>query len=206
MLDWIEFLVPALPKAKAASTSMRELLEDHRSGNLNYGYLVRKAAEIYAKCVEGVAVPEVVQLALRFAERDRGNLFVFAQHLLEQARKKDYSIVIVSGAPLEVIQAYQYILPIDQVFAVVIERHGTVFGGNIVANHGLTEKKKEVMTKLIGAGYRIALAVGNSMSDLPLLEFAECGFLIANDQEISDSVRASCIDIEQASTTLLEVL
>lgn len=141
-----------------------------------------------------------------FVERDRENLFVFVEDLLEQARKQHYSTVIVSGAPLEVIEAYQHILPINQVFAVVIERQGAVFGGGIVANHGLTEKKKEVITQLIAAGYRIALAVGNSMSDLPLLDHAEHGFLIACDQEVTDEVRASCIDIEGARTTLLGVL
>jgi phosphoserine phosphatase len=202
----MEFLGPALPNAQAASHGMRELVDDYRSGEVNYRYLVRKAAELYAKCVTGADVDEVRRLALQFAESDFRNLFGFTEALLRTARRKGYSIFVVSGAPAEVIEAYRNVLPIDRVYGLLVERSQGRFTGTIVANHGLMGKKREAVDHIVSEGHTIAVAVGNSTSDLPLLEHAHRGFLVSDEQEIKDSVQASFVDTKHAQKTLVEAL
>lgn len=205
-LDWMEFLGPRLPNAQAASLGMRELLDDYRSGDVNYRYLVRKAAELYAKCIAGADVNAVTELAVHFVSHDRANLFDFSAQVLKAAQQRGYEIFVISGAPVEVLHAYARTVPIDHVYGMTVERQIDRFTGTVLANYGLLGKKKEAVESILSRGYSIEVAAGNSTSDLPLLEHARSPFLITNEQEIKEDVRASFIDTQHAQSRLLEAL
>ncbi|MGI8425303.1 MAG: HAD family hydrolase [Actinomycetota bacterium] len=205
-LDWMEFLTPLVPNARRSASDMKELLEDYRSGEVNYRHLVRKAAELYAKCIAEVAVEHVTSLADQFAQEDRRSLFDFVPSLLQRLHAKEIATVVVSGAPVEVLQAYRRMLPIDRIYGLVVERRNGYFTGSIQLNHGLMGKKREVVAALLAEGYTIKLAAGNSTSDLPLLEHPERRFLISDEQEVREGVNASFVDTKHAARAFDEAI
>lgn len=204
--DWTEYLSLFVPNASRFAAAMKELLQDYRSGDVNYRYLVRKAAELYAKCLADVQVEHVASLAARFVEEDQLMLFDFVVPLLEELRSKKVGVIVVSGAPVEVLDAYRHILPIDRAYGLVVERKNGRFTGAIKHNYGLMGKKRDVVTTLMAEGYTIKLAAGNTTSDLPLLEHAQRRFLISDEQAIKEGVDASFVDVKYAGRAIREAI
>lgn len=185
---------------------MKELLQDYRSGDVNYRYLVRKAAEFYAKCLADVQLEHITLLANRFVQEDQFRLYDFVVPLLEDLHSKQFAVIIVSGAPVEVLDAYRNILPIDRAYGLVVGRKNGHFTGAIENNHGLMGKKRDAVTALMAEGYVIKLAAGNSTSDLPLLEHAQHRFLISDEQTIKEGVNAFFVDVKHAGRAIREAL
>lgn len=196
--DWMQYLRPILPNADRSARAMKDLLGEYRSGEVNYRHLVRKAAELYAECVDGAVVGDVSRIADQYVRDDIRNLFDFVPSLLEQIQTNGMETVIVSGAPGEVLDAYSRILPIGRVYGLVVGQVNGHFANVIRQNHGLTTKKREVVDSLRAEGYKIRLAAGNSANDLPLLEYAEKRFLISDEHEFKDGVDAFLVDTKHA--------
>lgn len=205
-LSWFEFLVPFIPKAQTSADQMRHLLYDYKSNKVNYPYLVKHAGELCASCVADMSVGEVTSLATLFVEVDRDNLYKFSAAVLDAAKRRGYTTFIISGAPTEILVAYSSMLSVDKAFGLEIKRIGDTYSDAVSANFGLTEQKKEAVAGIIASGFDIALAVGNSESDLPLLEHARNRFIISDEQESITSIRASFVYANDAEEKLLEVL
>lgn len=199
-LDWMVYLESHLPNAKKSAQKMQKLLKDYHYGDVNYQYLVQKAAELYAKCVADASVAELSCVANKYVSEDTKNLFSFVPELFEQIHAHSYETVIVSGAPSEVLNAYSRIMPIDRIYGLIIKQVDERFTGVIQQNHGLMSKKKDVVNALLAEGCIIKLAAGNSVSDFPLLEYAENRYLISDEQEVKSEINATFIDTKHASS------
>ena len=205
-LDWIEFLQPTLPNAEAAAKAMHALIANYRSGKASYGHLVSEAAELYAHCVSQANVTVVTDAAMQFVERDCRYLFEFTEPVLRTAKQRGYEIFLVSGTPAEVLEAYSSVLAIDHVLGMTVQRLQGRFTGLVAENFGLAEKKREATNHIRDQGFLIELAAGNSTNDLPLLEHARHQFLISNEKDVAQVVKATIIDTEHALKRMLEAL
>lgn len=186
--QWIPFLVQELGLPKCHVSKLNTVFDSYQNKQISYEELVDKAATVYAEAIAGIAVADVRSAAEKFADTD-AHLFSFTRTLLSIVRSRDVDIIIVSGGPQEVIEAHASKLGIKCVMALQVE--SSPFGRfekRVKLNYGAAIDKRRAIKQLEGA-YDISLAIGNSISDAPLLNSARHGFFILDPD--SDSIVSS---------------
>jgi len=114
----------------------------------------KKIISTYARELKGCRQEEIVEASKKVAGFNKDRTYIFARNLIEKLRKKKYTIIAVSGSPIEVIKEYNKYLRFDEVFGSVYETDGggiytgkTIFEpvrhkghlvGQYIAEYGLT--------------------------------------------------------------------
>lgn len=179
LFDWVGHLVSKEIVAKEAHSQLTSLLFEYQNSKLSYRDLVINTANIYSVALRGTQEQLVSSLASDFVQHDRKHLFEFTIPLLSHLQARNISICIISGAPQSILVKYANLLPIDAVFGLSLETDARgIYTGAILENHGLYETKQKVTENLTKNHQHVVLAIGNSKSDLPLLQAASNSFMI----------------------------
>lgn len=84
----------------------------------------KKIISIYAREIKGCCQKEVLNASKKVAEFNKDRTYIFARDLIKKLRDKKYSIIAISGSPIEVIKEYNKYLKLDEVFGSVYETDG----------------------------------------------------------------------------------
>jgi phosphoserine phosphatase len=154
------------------------MLHSYKDGLVAYSELAVKAPRLFAQGLEGVPVVRVMELVDRFVSGGssfRHSLTPLGD-LLANFLKMNSILhgVVISGAPHELLVAAQPITAVVSVYGVRVgvDESGKWYDGNLVDNPATGERKEAIMTNLSQAR-RVLLAVGDSRSDIPMLNEAD---------------------------------
>lgn len=185
LFDWVNYLTNKKLLDNLVFNSLEKSLNEFQSGLLTYTDLVLNTADIYAKSVAGIDESDLAIEAEIFTLND-SKLFPFVDNMMSFLHSKKIDIIVISGAPTLVLNAFSSQLKIDKVFGLDLEKtDNRIYNGNILNNHGLFDSKKKLVDKFITEGRKIILGIGNSKSDIPLLEHARKSFIIEPIAQIS---------------------
>ncbi|GAB3439295.1 hypothetical protein GCM10027436_21300 [Actinophytocola sediminis] len=127
----------------------------------------------------------MTECAADFVARDRVSLFGFVDGLHRFLRQHDVEIVVISGAPAEVLAAYREIFGWRAAFGVVIGERGGAYTGKLARNPAGAGEKKRLVRQVSAAN--ALLAIGDSESDVPLFDAATCKIVVDSAGVIADA-------------------
>src|SRR5262249_13923990 len=150
---------------------------------------------------------ELAKIASVFIEKDTQYLCAFSSGLLSFLAEKGVEVVVVSGAPIEVLQEYKRIFPITTLHALELCTVNGEFLNEVLTNYGVAQTKYSIVNHFVKSEQRrIIFAAGNSSSDLPLLNAAPTGIIVNNPSLVAQSrcLHISCNDDVKRVHTFLE--
>ncbi|MEO5378153.1 MAG: haloacid dehalogenase-like hydrolase [Magnetococcus sp. DMHC-6] len=191
MESWLAFLEQQSRAATGTHALFRQLYNNHKQGNLGYDAFLDSAAQLYAQQLQGSSQKEILALANHYWEQDRPHLFDFASKLLDHLSHCGFQIILISGAPAEVLNLYaqgeyfskdQRPVWFMEIVALEMEIDNGIFTGRIAANPGTLHGKREAVAQVLAnkSGDVIRLGAGNSNSDQPLLDSARLALIVDN--------------------------
>lgn len=203
LLRWSEFLQQQGVGDHKIWQDMRAVFLEYRGGVCSYELAARRIPELYCRSLAGLKPDATTSMASLFQMRDCTSLFPFVRPLCVALSSCGVEIVIVSGAPQVVLDAYKVDLPIGRCWGVAGEvLHGR-YTGEVEENAAGSSRKEEI-ARLEGAGGVVVLAIGDAEPDLPLLRCARRRIVV--DSDVLWSPDASTFVLRSATAAAGEVV
>ena len=182
-IDWLKFLNSHGIIHSSHITKLEQLENNFREGKILYDDFVQGAATIYGFAINGKYQKDIEILADQFVNIDETKLFSFSRPLLENLRIANIKVIVISGAPVEPLLSYSKRLPISKVLGVEISTDNGIYERDVKENSGLLATKIKIVRDILKSEVDVVLAIGNSLSDLPMLSVAEQGIFILEDNQ-----------------------
>jgi phosphoserine phosphatase len=172
---WAEYL--ARCGLFGAVHTVRDLLDAFRRGLFAYEEFCRRMADAYAEGLVGRVQKEVLAAGAAFIRDDNVRVFPFVPSLWAYFEEHELEVVVLTGAPEEPLHHYASVIGFELAGALRLQVKKGLYTGSIVENCGLYEIKQMVVQRVC-ANRDVAVAFGDSVSDLPLLNAAPVGFVV----------------------------
>jgi len=180
--DWLCFLHHQDIISEAPVISFRRCIDLYKNGVLDYQNLIDQATLIYASAISGLKADYLASKAADFVQEDKGKLFSFCKPLLLYLKSIGVEVVVISGAPTNLLREYAKILPLSKIFGVTVEVDDhAVYTGVVRTNYGNLSSKRQAVEKICDESTEIILAIGDSTFDTPLFDAAKFSFFITEE-------------------------
>lgn len=129
--------------------------------------------EIYESAIQNIGTKDFDAMVREVIEEYKDQTYVYTRKLLQDLKQKDYTLFIISGSHLELIEQIGQHYRFNDWIATTYERKGDSFSGKSFL--AVADKKKclEELVSKHGASYTNSLAIGDSGSDIAMLELVE---------------------------------
>lgn len=178
LYDWAFYLARHDQFDRSDAGRLRQLLQLYSKGEIGYEELSHIGPETYARGMSGTAVFDVQNLAARFVAEDRA-VFPFALPLVRTLIERDLETIVISGAPTELLQQYQQQFNWSRVYGIEISQENRRYSNSLLQNPATPSGKRE-LADTVSANRDVAVGLGDSISDLPLLDLASCRIVVDN--------------------------
>jgi HAD superfamily phosphoserine phosphatase-like hydrolase len=84
----------------------------------------KKLISVYARELAGCCQKDIIAASKVVAAFNKDRTYIFARDLIKKLKKEKYTVIAISGSPLEVIKEYNKFLRFDEVFGSVYETDG----------------------------------------------------------------------------------
>ena len=158
---------------------MQATMHAFQNRDISYLDLVTQLSQLYAEGRAGTSVHKSRHLARCFVSLDQHNLYSYTFPIFRYFRRLGLPIIVVSGAPQEILEAYQVYLGPYKSYGICVEHRGGIYTGAATANSALPDVKGTIV-RLLERKCRISIAIGDTVADKPMLEAARIGILIAD--------------------------
>jgi HAD superfamily hydrolase (TIGR01490 family) len=145
---------------------------------------------IFAKHLAGLSVKEFKAGAARVIERSSDKVYAYTRALLERLKSEGYVLVALSGSFVEVVEPFAKKYGFDYWVGTECDIENGRFTGKVVWNY---DKKAENLSKLIpdrNLTLEGSVAVGDTASDISMLELVENPVAFNPSQELFDHATA----------------
>ena len=173
--DWGSFLAQHGEFDIEAAHDIRARFNRFSEGATSYAKLSKAVPRVYANGLRGRSTSRTNELADEFVKMDFDRLFSATVTLLNMLESNRIRIVVISGSPQPVLEAYARELPLNEVHGVTVGKSKGRWNGELKNNPATTQAKREIVAKLIER-YRPLLALGDSEADEPLFNAAQHWF------------------------------
>jgi len=181
IVDWMEYLYKHKIVGSHHIYKLKSYFQQYSDGDLSHDELAEITGNLYAKALRGKSYEKIRMLAEKYIRIDKKKLFKEMVSLLENLKSINIKIVIISGAPLEVLEQYAVILDFHKVYALKIDRDESgIYTGKVEENPGISVIKGKIIEGL-RKQYIIIYGFGNSESDVPIFKSAKQPILINID-------------------------
>lgn len=182
---------------------VEDVLRRYSEGRCNYTEMANSVLKAFAEGLRGQSVSAVAAQAPVFIKRDQANFYPFATEILNELRARGLSLIVVSGAPQEVLDAAAQEYGFAKVRGSVFDVRDGEYVGTVCQNRATVQGKRAVLAPLLGDRVAV-LAIGDSEADMPLLERARLK-IIVGDRELAETVPGSLF-IEPQSPEIAPLL
>jgi HAD superfamily phosphoserine phosphatase-like hydrolase len=149
------------------------ILDRYRLGQIDHDTMATLAYEAYARVITGVPEGELERCAKQTWEEEKGNLFPFVGELVALLKRKEFTIVIISGSPEEMIRQVAAGLGVSEWYGALFTADGGVYTGKVDRRPGALGAKTKILTDFLAQRSFDAaesFAIGDSMADLTLFQ------------------------------------
>lgn len=135
----------------------------------------RRIVSTYEKEIKGCRQKDIVDASKKVAEFNKNRVYIFAKDLIKKLRQGKYSIIAISGSPIEIVKEYNQYLKFDEVFGSVYETNGRgIYTGKAIfepvkhKGHLLGQYISEKNISLDGS-----YGIGDTESDIKFLKMVD---------------------------------
>ena len=165
--------------------AIEERFAAHEQGDFPYSRLTIETPDLYARGLEGVTQAALAAHARTYVESDIAALFAFVRGLLQSIVDRGIETVVISGSPIETLTVYQEHLPLHELWGITLEVRDGRFTGELELNPAEQTAKEHIVSTALEQA-TVALAVGDSEADLPMLEAAHARVVVDNEALLTD--------------------
>lgn len=172
----------------AAARPVMEVLAEHRSGAIGFASMATRAYQAYAAALAGRETAEVEAHARNLWASLRGRLFEFVPALISSLRARGYTIMLISGSPIEMIRLVADELEIPQAYGAVFSRDRGRYTGAIDLSSGVPGEKARIFaaaTRELELDTPRCFAIGDSLTDVALFERVGLALAFEPEPELS---------------------
>ncbi len=84
----------------------------------------KEIVRIYERKICGCSQGDIVEASRKVAEFNKDRVYIFAKDLIAKLRADNYTLIAISGSPIEIVSEYNKYLKLDEVFGTVYETDG----------------------------------------------------------------------------------
>lgn len=173
-IDWLRALMDAGMCQQAAGRRVFAVLDDHRTGVIDFQTMATRAYAAFASALAGVEVEAAEAIARSVWSRQREQLFAFVPELIACLREHGCEPMLISGSPIEMVELVATQLGIAVARGAVFGRDAGRYTGSVDLSSGMPGEKPRILAALAYEGRELALdrcfALGNSVTDAQLFE------------------------------------
>jgi phosphoserine phosphatase len=183
LFDWCTFLNGHQAFDVEAAERLSAYLNEYGTQKMSYSTLWKLAPPTYGMGIRGQSVDTINELAKLFVEQD-ASLFQFTEELLQFLIERDLKLVVVSGAPEEVLDSYRGRFGWTSVHGVAVDHRDGVYRAELLNNPATAESKSRVVQDL-AVNSKILIAFGDSEADIPMLNAARVKVVVGNEKLVA---------------------
>lgn len=132
-----------------------------------------KLISLYENALGKINTSQFDQLVLDVISEYKDQVYVYTRELTKQLKEQDYMLLALSGSHNELVEQIANYYGFDDFSGTRYERSGTGFSGEkFVASHDKRKGLEELVNKH-GLSYLGSIAIGDSGSDIAMLELVE---------------------------------
>lgn len=81
----------------------------------------KEIVRIYEREICGCSQGDIIEASRKVAEFNKDRVYIFAKDLIAKLRADNYTLIAISGSPIEIVSEYNKYLKLDEVFGTVHE-------------------------------------------------------------------------------------
>lgn len=179
--DWLKFLSDLSVTKSTYVDDFDNLYHEYTSNRIGYEAFAEDAICLYGSAMNGVSAGTARSASSEFVTQDLHNIYRFVEPFCSLMRSLEIKVIIISGAPSIVLEAYKNHIKLDMVYSIDIKvGHDGLFTHEFVHNFATRRNKRKVINDLISQNTDILFALGDAISDIPLLNAAKYAFVISD--------------------------
>lgn len=158
---------------QASAKRVMQVLAEHRRGAIEFTSMATRAYQAFATALAGRETAEVEALARNLWPSLRGRLFEFVPALISSLRARGYTIMLISGSPLEMVRLVADEFDIREAYGTVFSREGGRYTGAVELSSGVPGEKARIFaaaTRDRDVDTPLCFAIGDSLTDVALFE------------------------------------
>lgn len=181
LFSWIDFLIREGTINERVQEKIDVYLKRYSAGKLTHDNLAQKCCDVFSAELKGMDKKIIDRMMMRYMSEDKEHIFPFTESIFYILNKHNIKPIIVSGAPLGIIQNYCDEFNIYKIYAFLPEEIEGRFTGKVHCNFGYDKRKQvEKICNEIGTIPRIAF--GDSISDLEMLRMAQKSIIVCKNE------------------------
>lgn len=146
--------------------------------------------EGYHSALENITKEAFMQAALEVFEEYKDQTYTYTRDLIRELKEEGYLLFAISGSQVEIIEILANYYGFDDYGGSKYEyKDGKFTGKEYVLRREEKPKYLEKLVKKHGATYKDSLGIGDSGSDIQILEAVERPIAFNPDQELFDHAR-----------------
>lgn len=154
-----------------------------------------RVVELYESALHALAPATFDQAVNKVLDEYKDQAYVYTRELIKELKQKGYFLLIISGSHHEMIEQLARHYGFDDWIGSQYARSGQTFNGDKYIPSLQKGKQLETFVKHHGLTYTDSFAVGDSKSDIPMLEMVEHPVAFNPDQVLFDHAKQAGWDI-----------
>ncbi len=155
----------------------------------SFGEYMSDAVKILFSNLKELPVSEYLQIAEAVVNRSLSNTYVYTRQLMAQLKNHGYFLIAISGSEARLVDFFAKAMGFDASYGAVYYQGETVIDGSVeVLNHS----KQQILSDMIqkyNLETKHSVAIGDTSSDIPMLEAAEQGIAFNPNQALFQTAR-----------------
>jgi len=135
----------------------------------------KKIVSTYEKELKGCFQRDVMDASRKVAEFNKDRVYIFTRDLIKKLRKENYTIIAISGSPIEIVKEYNRHMKFDEVFGSVYGTDGKgIYTGKTIFEP--VKHKGHLVGQYIsekGITLEGSFGIGDTESDISFLKMVE---------------------------------
>lgn len=141
---------------------------------LHYNVYLEKVVATFFKYLKGCKFEDVKKVSRRIIEQKKDRVYKFSRDLIFSLKKKNYTLLVISGSPLFIVDEFAKSFGFDAWYGSRYEIKDGVFTGRDENRDSVFRKGKVLDAFLesqkISFDLKNSVAIGDTPSDIPILE------------------------------------
>lgn len=167
----------------------------NRAHNEAFKDYERKLVDIYDTAIKDLSPERFDSTADTVIEQYRQQTYTYTRNLIKELKSNNYLLFAISGSQSEIVGKLAGYYNFDDFMGTEYARKNGRFTGEITLHAKDKKKALHTLVDKYGLGYQGSIAIGDSPSDIPMMEATEKAIAFNPDQALYNAAQIQDWDI-----------
>jgi HAD superfamily hydrolase (TIGR01490 family) len=175
-IELVERLIDKGVLPRTVREAYENAFQDWLDRRGTYDAYVSKMITSFRENLKGVPYEEVAFIAGEIIDEKKNRLYRYTRDLVRELKEKGYWLLAISWSPRFIVEAFGHEMGFDKVYGFFYETGPSGNFTGAVEDHDLITNKAAVLeraAKKAGLSLKGSIGVGDTESDIPMLELVE---------------------------------